>query len=135
MRPFESHARRLVVACAVLFCLLAGASAVRSSLTFDELAYVPAGHVQWLTGRVLLDPEHPPLSKWIVGFLPWLLGPRFDPTRLAGFDALDQWRVGAAYFGRPELNVETTLLLARLPVILLGGALVLVVASLARRLC
>jgi 4-amino-4-deoxy-L-arabinose transferase-like glycosyltransferase len=125
--------RALVLAAAVLFCLLAAASAVRSSLTFDELAYIPAGHVQWVTGRVLLDLEHPPLSKWIVGFLPWLLGPELEPERLAGFATRDQWAFGAAYFARLGFGLETLVLLARAPVIVLGGALVLVVASLARR--
>jgi 4-amino-4-deoxy-L-arabinose transferase-like glycosyltransferase len=125
---------KLVYALAAVFCLLAGAAAVRSSLTFDEQAYVPAGHVQWLTSRVLLDLEHPPLSKWIVGFLPWFLGPPLDPTRLAGFASLDQWTFGASYFSRSELNLETTLLLARFPIIVAGGALVVVTASLARLL-
>jgi 4-amino-4-deoxy-L-arabinose transferase-like glycosyltransferase len=125
---------RLVWGAAAAFVLLAAAAAVRSSLTFDEQAYVPAGHVQWLTGRILFDLEHPPLAKWIVGFLPWLLGAPLEPERLAGFATLDQWTFGASYFARPEQNLETTLLLARCPVILLGGALVLVTASLARRL-
>jgi hypothetical protein len=133
-RFFERYSAKLVYVAAAVFCLLAGASAVRSSLTFDEQAYVPAGHLQWLTGSIPLDLEHPPLSKWIVGFLPWLLGPPLDPSRLSGFATLDQWTFGASYFARPELNVETTLLLARWPVILLGGALVLVVARLAERL-
>ena len=134
MRIAKHLDRWLVGAAAAVFCLLAAVVARRSSLTFDEQAYVPAGHLQWFTGELLLDLEHPPLSKWLVGLLPWLCGPPLEPQRLAGFARLDQWTFGAAYFARPGLDVDTTLLLARLPVILLGGASVVVVASLARRL-
>src|SRR6185369_14735613 len=68
------------------------------------------------------------------GFLPWLLEPRFEPGSLPGFAELDQWHFGISYFMRPGVTVETNVYLARLPTVWLGGALVLVVASLARRL-
>ncbi|HEX5100361.1 MAG TPA: hypothetical protein VFV94_12715 [Polyangiaceae bacterium] len=124
----------LVAAAAFVFSLLAAGAARRSSLTFDELVYIPAGHAQWLTGEMALNPEHPPLAKWLAGLLPWLFQPRFEPRSLAGFIELDQWRFGVSYFTRPGVNVETTVYLARLPTVWLGGALVLVVASLARKL-
>lgn len=124
----------IVAAAALVFSLLAAGAARRSSLTFDELAYIPAGHAQWLTGELRLNPEHPPLAKWLAGFLPWLLEPRFDARALPGFAELDQWRFGISYFTRPDVSVETNVYLARLPTVWLGGALVLVVASLGRRL-
>jgi 4-amino-4-deoxy-L-arabinose transferase-like glycosyltransferase len=124
----------LVAALALVFALLAAGAARRSSLTFDELAYIPAGHAQWLTGAMELNPEHPPLAKWLAGLLPWLLEPRFDPSSLPGFAELDQWRFGVSYFTRPGVAVETNVYLGRLPTVWLGGALVLVVAMLARRL-
>jgi len=124
----------LVTAAALGFSLLAAGAARRSSLTFDELAYIPAGHAQWLTGTLQLNPEHPPLAKWLAGLLPWLLEPRFEPASLPGFAELDQWRFGVSYFTRPGVNVETNVYLARLPTVWLGGTLVLVVAALARRL-
>jgi len=124
----------LVAAAAFVFALLAAGAARRASLTFDELAYIPAGHAQWLTGETRLNPEHPAFAKWLAGLLPWLLEPRFEPQLLPGFAELDQWRFGVSYFTRAGVTVETNVYLARLPTVWLGGALVLVVASLARRL-
>ncbi len=109
----------------LLMFVLAGGAARRESVTVDEVAHIGAGlsYVQKLDLR--FNYEHPPLVKVLAG-LPlairgtradysspqWTIGARFLPAYMA------EWVFGDWLLGRWN-NAETTLLWARLPMLLL----------------
>jgi len=135
---------RLAFAAAAVLLLtmfvLAGGAALRESVTPDEVAHIGAGlsYIQKLDLR--FNDEHPPLAKLVAG-LPlairgtradysspqWTVGAGFLPAFMA------EWTFGDWVLGRWN-NAETTLLWARLPMLLLTLLLGWVLFVLGRRL-
>ena len=123
-----------------LMAVLAGGAALRESVTFDEVAHIGAGvsYLQKLDLR--MNAEHPPLPK-VLAALPLVLrGVRADYTHTSWtfsekfFPAyLGQWVFGEWLLEKWN-DPKTTLLWARLPMLLLTLALGWVVYACGGRL-
>ncbi len=124
----------------LLMFVLAGGAALRESVTIDEVAHIGAGlsYVQKLDLR--FNDEHPPLAKVLAG-LPlairgtradyssqqWTIGKSFFPAYLG------EWVFGDWVIGRWN-DPQSTLMWARLPMLLLTVLLGWVLFVLGRRL-
>jgi 4-amino-4-deoxy-L-arabinose transferase-like glycosyltransferase len=123
-----------------LMAVLAGGAALRESVTIDEVAHIGAGvsYLQKLDLR--MNAEHPPLPK-VLAALPLVLrGVRADYTHISWtfsekfFPAyLGQWVFGEWLLEKWN-DPKTTLLWARLPMLLLTLTLGWVVYACGRRL-
>ena len=124
----------------LMMFVLAGGAALRESATIDEVAHIGAGlsYVQKLDLR--FNDEHPPLAKVLAGLgvamrgtradyssVQWTIGQNFFPAYLS------QWVFGDWVLGRWN-DPRTTLLWARLPMLLLTLLLGWVLFVLGRRL-
>ncbi len=124
----------------LLMFVLAGGAALRESVTIDEVAHIGAGlsYVQKLDLR--LNDEHPPLAKVLAGLPLAILGTRADYSS-------QQWTIGRkffpAYLGEWVFgdwvighwnNPQSTLMWARLPMLLLTVLTGWVLFVLGRRL-
>ena len=123
--------RRSLLAAALLIVSFAGLSLwemTGDSLTTDELWHLPVGYAYWKTGEFRLSPEHPPLAKLLCAatLLPLRLGlpPTTPPpgTTWHDYPAL----FGSAFF-RLNPDVDRILFRSRLPVLALGGLLLLTI--------
>jgi hypothetical protein len=134
-RPFIAAA--LTVLCAAVFVQAVG-SMRQKSLTYDELAYIPAGYSYVATGDFRLNPEQPPLMKLLAGAGMLPLRPTLplddDSWTSAGEGAINtQWDFGRAFLAR-ESDAERLVFFARLPVVLVAMLLVVGVYLLGRDL-
>lgn len=67
----------LTFAFIILICFAVG-HIFLSSLTFDETSYIASGYSYLKTGKILLNLEHPTLSKLLAGFPDIFLNLKFD---------------------------------------------------------
>jgi hypothetical protein len=136
------HFRLTAMASAFLLLMffLAGGAALRESVTIDEVAHIGAGlsYVQKLDLR--LNDEHPPLAKVLAGLPLAIRGTRADYsspqwTMSKGFFPayLGEWVFGEWVLGRWN-TPQSTLLWARLPMLLLTLLLGWILFRLGRRL-
>lgn len=126
----------LAALCVGVFAQAVG-SMRQKSLTYDELAYIPAGYSYVATGDLRLNPEQPPLMKLLagLGMLPLRPGlPLDDESWTSAGEGVTntQWNFGRAFFADAGRDVERLVLLARLPVVLLTMLLVVGVYLLGR---
>ncbi|HSM60841.1 MAG TPA: glycosyltransferase family 39 protein, partial [Longimicrobiales bacterium] len=110
----------------------------RKSLTYDELAYIPAGYSYVRTGDFRLNPEQPPLMKLLAGVALLPLDPRLplehESWTAAGEGVANtQWIFARAFF-EANPQVERLVLAARVPTVLLTMLLVVGVFLFARAL-
>src|SRR5882672_8729765 len=95
------------------------------SLTGDEAAHLPAGYSYLVTGKVTLNPEHPPLIKEICALPLLFLGasmPADQATIEHGAkERIYEWRFGRAFFSGPDR--DKLLFWGRVPAVLLSLAL------------
>jgi hypothetical protein len=137
IRPSVLSAAALLLA---LMFVLAGGAALRESVTIDEVAHIGAGlsYLQKLDLRY--NEEHPPLAKLLAGLslaipgtradyssVQWTIGKDFFPAYMG------EWVFGDWVLGRWN-NAESTLMWARLPMLLLTLLLGWVLFLLGRRL-
>jgi len=128
------------VALLVMMFVLAGGAALRESVTIDEVAHIGAGlsYVQKLDLR--FNDEHPPLAKVLAGLPLAIRGTRADYSSpqwtisRSFFPAyLGEWVFGSWVLGRWN-NPQSTLMWARLPMLLLTLLLGWVLFVVGRRL-
>ena len=127
-RPTKTRCGRLAATVAVIallttMALLAVSSLVQKSATFDEPMYITGGHVYWTTGDAwMANRFHPVFAPlWVgLGTLAFDLMPRDDPTFAASLEDTEGYNFGLTYFYRNSEPSESILLLARLPMVLLG---------------
>src|SRR5438034_7143422 len=89
------------------------------SATFDEHAHLPAGYTYWKTGRIGLNPQHPPLVKLLCAAPLLALDPRVnwsDPAWETG----NEWRFGHVFFYEWGNDADRLLFWGRLPIVLLS---------------
>jgi hypothetical protein len=126
----------LAAALLLMMFLLAGGAALHESVTIDEVAHIGAGLSYVQKADLRFNYEHPPLVKVLAGLPLAIRGTRADyssPQWTIGVGVLPafmaEWVFGDWVLGRWN-NAETTLLWARLPMLLLtlllGGVLFLV---------
>ena len=102
--------------------------------TVDEFAHLPAGLHYWQTGDFRLFSLNPPLVKLLTGLPPLALGPQVPtdaPVRHTGWFP---WVYGTVFLERNRGIYDAVFLLGRLPVVLLGVGLGLLVYRWAREL-
>lgn len=115
------------------------ASLQRKSLTYDEVAYIPAGYSYVTTGDFRLNPEQPPLMKLLAGAALVPLHPRLplehESWTAAGAGVPNtQWVFGREFLTRANPNGARLVRWARMPTLLVTMALVVGVFVFAREL-
>ena len=133
----ESSNLRAALVVAVLlavFALIAMASVVEKSNTFDEIAHLTAGYSYWHTGDYRLHPENGVLpQRWAA--VPLLFeNVTFPPTDSVDWQRSNVWRVGEAFFFRSGNDLDKLLWRARGMVVLATVALGAVVYWWSRKL-
>ena len=136
MKASSSTVRlEIVLVASILGCFLFHTltSLGTTAPTFDEVAHFPAGYTHLTTGDPILNPEHPPLAK-LLAALPVapLLGDA--DTRIPQWRTMGEWDVGRALLFDSGIDPGTLINRARLPMIVLGLFLALVVYRWSRRL-
>ncbi|MBI3891025.1 MAG: hypothetical protein HY303_05800, partial [Candidatus Wallbacteria bacterium] len=104
------------------------------SATYDEPAHLVAGYSYWKTRDFRLDQDVPPLTK-LLAALPCLVleNPPFAPQPKL-WDWGDQFGLGVQFLFESKVPADRLLFLARLPMLGMGLALVLLCGWWARRL-
>lgn len=97
------------------------------SLTFDEVAHIPAGYSYVAHGDYRLNPEHPPLLKVLSGLAIVPLQPTFDTTKefwttSNEYGEYGQWDAGRHLLHHAGNNTDLIVFLARTPIILISLA-------------
>ena len=125
--------------CALVF-VQAFTSLRVKSLTYDELAYIPAGYSYVRTGDYRLNTEQPPLPKLLAGVALLPLQPRLPTEHWSWTEAVEggaantQWAFGREFLITANDDGEALVLAARLPTVFLAMLLVVVAYLLARDL-
>src|SRR3989338_10704627 len=125
----QIHEKVFVISFLLIFILLASISMIGNSATFDEPNLITSGYSYWKTGDYRLTFEHPPLAKLIAGFPLLLMNPKpvipleseegqRSETPEGAF--VQQWPFSQNFFYKMNNDVETMLLYARIPFLLLG---------------
>jgi 4-amino-4-deoxy-L-arabinose transferase-like glycosyltransferase len=99
----------------VLFLVVSFSSMARQSATFDETAHIGAGYTYARFGDFHLNPEHPPLAKWLSGLALLPLRPRIDDS----WKTLDQWKFGSRFLYEWN-DGDRLLFMARVPIVILA---------------
>jgi hypothetical protein len=104
------------------------------SPTVDEFAHLPAGYYYLKTGNFELYDLNPPLPR-VLSALPLLaVAPSIDTGAQLRDDGWYPWVFATDFMRRNRERFELIFLLGRLPVVVLGGLLLLLVWRWARRL-
>lgn len=129
----------ILVGLCLCVLVLAVTSMRKKSLTFDEVAYIPAGYSYLTTCDFRLNQGHPPLTKLLAGIPLLFLHPEL-PTDHPSWAEAGQgsnhahWSFGLEFLNRADNEVETLAFWARLPTVFLALLLVLGVYLFARDL-
>jgi hypothetical protein len=132
--PLVRRHRLAVLLLLGTFTLLCFYGLVRDSPTVDEFAHLPAGLHYWTTGDFTLFALNPPLIKLLCGLPPLLFGPRVDTAAPVEHSGWYPWIYGTAFLEANRPVYDALFLLGRLPVVLLGLGLGLLVHRWARAL-
>ncbi len=100
------------------------AFSLRKSITYDEVVHLSAGYSYLQTGKIVLNPMHPPLVKELAAVPLLLLGARMPATEQEIEQAVFttyQWRFGKLFFDAND--VQAILPWCRLPAIALSFGL------------
>ncbi|MCB9431005.1 MAG: glycosyltransferase family 39 protein [Ardenticatenaceae bacterium] len=128
------HNRILMSLCLLIFFALALPTAVSKSPTVDESIHILRGRALWQTGKVGLQFEHAPLSHWLNGSLLWLEPTMPNVVDLPAWPLQDPLPLASQLLWQNGTNLDRAVLLARLPIILLGLLLGAALARWAREL-
>ncbi|HHH12399.1 MAG TPA: phospholipid carrier-dependent glycosyltransferase, partial [Candidatus Moranbacteria bacterium] len=128
MRLLTRNAGKIAFVVLGLFLALSFKLAWDDSLTFDEVAHIPAGYSYVKEFDYRLNPEHPPLLKVLAGLPLLALDPKFDTDAPfwtgTGTDypgEYGQWSAGH-YLLDNAANPDLLIFLARLPLVLVAAA-------------
>ena len=104
------------------------------SQTFDEAVHITAGYAYWATHDFRMNHEHPPLTKLISSLPVYLFcNPVIDLAVLT--DGMrSQWDMSRAFLYDSGESADEMLNMARVPNLLLGACLVVLVARWSYRL-
>lgn len=95
------------------------------SLTFDEVAHIPAGYSYVAHHDYRLNPEHPPLLKVLSGIAVAPLAPNFDITQdfwtvANQFGEYGQWDAGRHILHYADNPTDWIVFWARVPIVLIS---------------
>jgi hypothetical protein len=119
----------VVPALCALFALAGFFSLRGDSATFDETAHIAAGVSHAERGDFRLNPEHPPLVKYVAGSALAMTGRGGLDYGSAAWEGADPWALGHDLL---RTDPARRLVPARLPVLGLGVILLLVIYGFAR---
>ncbi len=128
-RWIPSHEGAVAALLAVLFVALAFSSSLSKSLTWDEPSYISAGYIYLTRGDFRFNPSHPPLLQDLVALPLVFQKLRVPPEDFSYWERTRNPVVafGAQFIfgsGNDPLRIAFW---ARLPILLLGTALVVMV--------
>jgi 4-amino-4-deoxy-L-arabinose transferase-like glycosyltransferase len=131
--------RRALLAAAIILAAvavgLAFFTASRMGPCHDEVSHLPAGYSYVLTGKPTVNPQHPPLIKWLAGLSLYLWRSDLALDRdLAAGPNPKEWQLGREFLFHQPGDTDHTLLPhillhGRIPNVLLFGALLLIVLA------
>lgn len=98
---------------AVLLLLIATTSMRRKSITNDELAHAPAGYTYVALKDYQLNPEHPPLLKYLSGLLIATAHPKIETDN---WKSENQWLFGEKFLYKWN-DADRMLFLGRLAIV------------------
>ncbi len=107
------------------FAIMATVSARHMSITGDEVTHLPAGYSYVATGDYRMNPQHPPLMKYLAGVpLSWMQldSPRSHP----GWRETREWAFGKAVLARSGERLADVVFCGRLPMVAVATLLALV---------
>lgn len=95
------------------------------SLTFDEVAHIPAGYTYAKAHDYRLNPEHPPILKVLSGIAILPLRPNFDWnadfwTTSNNYGEYGQWDAGRHLLHQAGNNTDWIVFLARAPIVIIS---------------
>ena len=94
-------------------------TARQESQIIDEAVHMAAGVMYWRTGDFRLNPEHPPLIK-LIATLPLSLLPVKTFTDHPTWISWNEWEYADYFLYHNTFSVQTMLMLARIPIMLLS---------------
>src|SRR5215204_627609 len=130
--------KRLSLAAGIVFLLLflgQGILFIRSnSPTYDEAMHLAAGYSYLATRDFRLEQENPPFTKLLAALPVYLwYGLPFTPEP-GLWQRAEKWPIGQDFLYRSSLPADQLLILSRLPNLILGAALAILVGWWAYRL-
>lgn len=117
----------------MLFVFVLISAAKHDSQTIDEAVHLSAGYSYVRTGDWRLNPEHPPLVKFIAGLFVLPASPSL-PLESAAWQGYQQWDFGRLFLYHNTVPAETLLFLGRLAVILFSLGLAVAIWYYATRM-
>jgi len=102
-----------------LMFILEITSALSESQTMDEAVHLAAGYSYLRTGDFRMNPEHPPLLKYLSA-LPLLFLDLHHPTYYKSWAQADKWQFASDFLYHNKVPADIILILSRIPIMLLG---------------
>lgn len=95
------------------------------SLTFDEVAHIPAGYSYVAKHDYRLNPEHPPVLKMLSGIAILPLQPNFDWTQnfwttSNNYGEYGQWDAGRHLLHQSDNNTDLLVFWTRVPIVIIS---------------
>lgn len=116
------------IVCAIFVTMLAMSTVLawQDSLTFDEIAHIPAGYSYVTQFDYRLNPEHPPLLKVLAGMALLPINPHFDTTQLFwttanSYGEYGQWDAGKHFLHHAGNDTDILTFFARMPFVLISS--------------
>jgi hypothetical protein len=131
--PIGRYEALLVLALTALFFFQALLSMRLESLTGDEVTHLPSGYSYLATGRIELNPQHPPLLK-LLAALPLRAFPLEPPSAFEAWQRRAEWDFGREFLFDNAVPPEPLVYWGRIAPILVGVVLLLGVWRWARDL-
>jgi len=94
-------------------------SAWQESQTMDEAVHIAAGYSYLRTGDFRMNPEHPPLFKYLSA-LPLLFLDLNHPSFYKSWAQADKWQFGSDFLYHNKVPADIILILSRIPIMLLS---------------
>ncbi len=117
---------KLIMTFIILFMAIVSFTlAWTDSLTFDEVAHIPAGYSYVAKHDYRLNPEHPPMLKILSGIAILPLRPNFDWTQdfwttPNNHGEYGQWEAGRHLLHQANNNVDLIVFWARVPIVIIS---------------
>jgi len=123
----------LVILILLVFSLQAIMGVRNKSLTYDEIAHIPAGYSYLVTGDLRMNFFHPPLSK-IISALPLVFLNLPNPHVFASWNSTDEFRFGREFMQAIGEKQDNIIFLSRIMMVILAVFLGLLVFQWAKDL-
>lgn len=127
----------VVVLLIIILQFIQIASLSGDSQTVDEGPHLLAGYAFLKTGKILVNPEHPPLLKAWAALPLLILNPQLPPEveRAAQIPAeIDQWRLSGDFLYHNRVSADTMLFWAHIMMLILTAGAAVAVTLVARSL-